>query len=324
MSGKIWKNEDVELLKVKFFEVDKENDLASFFPDRTLTSVIHKVRSLKLLRRKTWNEDEEKILAENYPIKSSGELGKLIPRWTENEIVYKAQSMKLTKTSDYRSNSVKGEKNSYYGHTHNEQVREHLKDVWTERKTKEGWKNKWSGQPHTEETKKQLSVIALNSPNWNRPCLKGSKLSEEWKLKLCHPKVWTEEGKQRIRDGVMSKPHGGYGIWTDYTRKDGRIVKLQSSYEVRLAQAMDKWNLKWERLGTQVRIPYIDKDGQARMHYPDFEVESNYIFEAKGEHLLENDENTKLKIQAGKKAYGKRYKVFTLSTINKFTDDGKF
>lgn len=75
-----------------------------------------------------------------------------------------------------------------------------------------------------------------------------------------------------------------------YIRTDGKILQLESSFELSTATILDIWKLnqkivEWE-YNRKTYIPYYDKSGKERMYYPDFLVTDNngdnYWLEVKG------------------------------------------
>lgn len=52
-----------------------------------------------------------------------------------------------------------------------------------------------------------------------------------------------------------------------YTHKSGQIILLESSWELKLAEYMDKNNIDWER---PKPINWIDLESKSRLYYPDF------------------------------------------------------
>jgi hypothetical protein len=138
-----------------------------------------------------------------------------------------------------------------------------------------------------------MSQSALEHYQTNDGHFKGGHHSVEVREWMSKPRDWTPEGKQALREARMSSPGGGYGNWQSYTTKSGEEVWLQSSYEMRVAKAFDQYRYEWERITTQVAIPWVDADGTEHMYYPDFSVRHEgiwYVVEVKGEHLMEMDD----------------------------------
>lgn len=71
-----------------------------------------------------------------------------------------------------------------------------------------------------------------------------------------------------------------------YKMKDGSEVYLQSSYEIRLAELLDKLNIKWERPNP---FMWIDDDGIDHRYYPDFKINSDLYIDTKNDYLAKKD-----------------------------------
>lgn len=274
---------------------------------------------------KTWTQEELDALNQWFALLPNEELMLKLPNKTYRSITVKAHRLGLKKTEALRSLMQQGANNHFANHTHSETTKQTMKEIWYERKNDPKWIHCWVGKKHTIETKQLLSDIAKTNPLQNHPCPSGFIMPEEWKAKLRHPKVWTEEGKQAIRDSVMSRPVGGYGNWQQYIRKDGEVVWLQSSYEVRAATAFDKYNYVWSR-NTTVGFEWTDSNDKNHIHYPDFIVthDGKDIFvEVKGEHLI-GLEDTITKASCAIEKLGGCYLLVTLSEIEHLENTGWF
>lgn len=74
--------------------------------------------------------------------------------------------------------------------------------------------------------------------------------------------------------------------WKPYTKLDGTIVNLQSSYEVKVAQSLDEQQIDWIRPSY---ITYIQDDVEKR-YYPDFYLPDYDLYlDPKNDYLIEND-----------------------------------
>lgn len=72
-----------------------------------------------------------------------------------------------------------------------------------------------------------------------------------------------------------------------YTKKDGTIVDLQGSWELKLAQFFDYNNVKWER--NRIGFGYLF-EGKHRMYFPDFKLlDFNSYVEVKGYQTEKDD-----------------------------------
>jgi len=189
-------------------------------------------------------------------------------------------------------------------------------------------KHPWEGREHTSETKEKMRKNAFNNPNHYKHFKEGMKLPEWWKEKLRKPHKMSKEGSQAIRDSVMNRPHF---IKIPYTRKDGKVVSLDSSYEVKFATACDKWDYEWER-NTKESVIYIDDEDKERHYYPDFFVWMNgdrFVVETKGEHLMDDHfmicgvkSYAMRKRDCAIEKYGSKYMLFNLDEIEQFEDEG--
>lgn len=93
----------------------------------------------------------------------------------------------------------------------------------------------------------------------------------------------TEEEKAYLREVALKNKFGGFNM-----RKKGIMynnTKLDSSYEVLLAQNLDANNIKWERCK---RFPYVI-NGKLHYYTPDFYLpEYNIYLDPKNDYLINN------------------------------------
>lgn len=59
-----------------------------------------------------------------------------------------------------------------------------------------------------------------------------------------------------------------------FKKKDGKIVYLQSSYEIKFATILEELNIIWER---PKPFTWIDDNGEDHKYYPDFKINNIYI-----------------------------------------------
>jgi len=86
----------------------------------------------------------------------------------------------------------------------------------------------------------------------------------------------TLETKEHIRQKALASGHRRLvKSCRDYIKKDGTIVKLDSSWEEILAKRLDFLNIVWERPKS---IKWIDKNGIRRNYFPDFYLSDFDIF----------------------------------------------
>ena len=138
------------------------------------------------------------------------------------------------------------------------------------------------------------STFSTNNPSINNPWNKGKtkdndiriarqaiKSSKTKKGKPGHKH--TEEEKQNLREHALKNGLGGF-----HMRHSGIIyngIKLDSAYEVLLAENLDANNIKWERCE---RFPYIFDE---KLHYytPDFYLpEYDVYLDPKNDFLINN------------------------------------
>jgi len=81
---------------------------------------------------------------------------------------------------------------------------------------------------------------------------------------------WTQsaETKQVLREKALASPHRRLlRSIRDYIKKDGTIVKLDSSWEEALAIRLDATDVAWDRPSP---IKWIDERGASHNYFPDF------------------------------------------------------
>lgn len=120
-------------------------------------------------------------------------------------------------------------------------------------------------QHHSEQTKQKMSMKA--------------RMFNAERKKL--PQY--ENYRQHMRNIALERSLGGFhfrkGIYY-------HGIKLDSSYEVVVAENLDKNNVKWERPG---RFPYIDSLGKNHYYTPDFYLpEYDIYLDPKNDYLIEN------------------------------------
>lgn len=76
------------------------------------------------------------------------------------------------------------------------------------------------------------------------------------------------ESKEKMRQKALLSGHRRLvRSVRDYIKKDGTIVKLDSSWEVALATRLDELDVRWHRPNA---VRWIDKNGIRRHYFPDF------------------------------------------------------
>lgn len=78
----------------------------------------------------------------------------------------------------------------------------------------------------------------------------------------------SDKTKDILRQKALASPHRRLiRSIREYTKKDGSVVKLDSSWEEALAKRLDDINIEWTR---PTPIKWIDKDGSTHNYFPDF------------------------------------------------------
>jgi len=121
-----------------------------------------------------------------------------------------------------------------------------------EAKRKTGIKNQYSkGAVISDDTKNKLRVSGL-----------GRKHTQETKDKLSEKGLASDH--RRLCRSIRP-----------YTKKDGSIVNLDSSWEEALAIRLDMLNIEWIR---PTPIKWIDSKGKSRNYFPDFYLPKFELF----------------------------------------------
>jgi hypothetical protein len=67
-----------------------------------------------------------------------------------------------------------------------------------------------------------------------------------------------------------------------YKTVDGKLVSMDSTWEVIMAMRLDELNIKWER-DENMKLPYLMKSGRKRNYIPDFYLPEHDVYiEVKG------------------------------------------
>ena len=105
------------------------------------------------------------------------------------------------------------------------------------------------------------------------------KMSEESREKLRKHgtnRTHTQETKEKLSViGLNSKHRRLVKSVRDYTKLDGTVVQLDSSWEEALAKRLDSLNVSWIR---PEPFKWIDKTGKARNYFPDFYLPEYNLF----------------------------------------------
>ncbi len=83
----------------------------------------------------------------------------------------------------------------------------------------------------------------------------------------------------------MSRKRKRKGLWSkrsDYTKVDGSVVSMDSTWEVAMANRLDTLGILWER-STDMKLEYRTRGGRKKNYIPDFYLPDYDIYiEVKG------------------------------------------
>lgn len=161
---------------------------------------------------------------------------------------------------------------------------------------------------HTDEGKQHRP--SLGKPSWRKGLTKetderlriqGENISKSVKGENnpFYGKHHSEEVRKQISNSMKENGTGGFNSRTTiiYEKKDSNdtIVKLQSGYELIVAEDLDKNNIKWIR-----PRPFIwhDSNNEWHKYYPDFYLpEYNIYLDPKNKYLIERDQDKINRVQ---------------------------
>ena len=157
--------------------------------------------------------------------------------------------------------------------------------------------------PRTEESKKKVSESMKTSNKVKLANkLNGLKKRKENgihsinKCKICgililRRKTCSEECyKELKRQNAKERNFGGHTskLALFYLTKKGKSIYLQSSYELKVAEELDKNNIEWER---PKPLKWEDKNKELHRYYPDFYLSKyNTFLDTKNDFLIIKDE----------------------------------
>lgn len=157
------------------------------------------------------------------------------------------------------------------------------------------WRNHGDGILHHENIDYTKRVV------WNKGLTKytdirvknmGETISEGYKNGTIIPsftgRKHTDETKMKISKKLSLNNKGGRCKWFEYKKRDGTIIKLQGTWEVRFAKILDIIDSKWIKIGANQNSKkhsfiWIDDSGKTHNYSPDFySPKLNKYFEVKG------------------------------------------
>lgn len=110
-------------------------------------------------------------------------------------------------------------------------------------------------------------------------------------------KQHTKEAKKSMSQKAKQRGLGGrfYRKVFKHKRKDDKIVLLDSSYELKVAKDLDKYNIFWERPKPFI---WFDSNGEDHRYYPDFYlVDFDVYLDPKNDYLIQKDQDKIKRVQ---------------------------
>ena len=156
----------------------------------------------------------------------------------------------------------------------------------------------------SDETRAKISKNHADFSGPKNPRF-GTHFSEESRKKLSDSHIGLMKGKDHPNYGKPSSIYSGRGIKSWFTKRDGRKIRLRSTYEARMVDILESFNIEWEY---ENRI-YLDDI----IWHPDFYLPNKDLFiEVKG--WLTEDAKQKL-ILFNKLYPGKNLLIIELKDI---------
>lgn len=97
----------------------------------------------------------------------------------------------------------------------------------------------------------------------------------------------TPEAKAKLSRIAKERGLGGHTSKQRlyFKKKNGDVVYLQSSYEIKFAALLEEMNIEWERPPFLI---WYDENGEDHKYYPDFKIGEKY-FDTKNDYLAIKD-----------------------------------
>lgn len=198
--------------------------------------------------------------------------------------------------AEKKSNSSKGEKNSFWGKKHSVETIEILRDKSSinnaRAMTGKSFYDVWLEKYGKDVADEKLKMYKNNASNRSK-------------------------GEKNPMYGKPSPMGSGNG-WSGWYNEWFFRSLLELSYMINV---IERFNLKWESGETMKhKIEYIDYKGAKRNYFPDFIIEDKYVVECKPLKLLES-QIVKDKINAAREFCSKNNLIFKVREINKLSKE---
>jgi hypothetical protein len=144
-----------------------------------------------------------------------------------------------------------------------------------------------AGRNLSEETKAKISIKMKER---ECPWMKNRIISEETRYKMSESqkgKKKSPEFKARMSELAKKNGLGGHTSKRKlyFQKKNGDIIYLQSSYEVRFAEILEELSILWSR---PEPLLWLDDAGILHRYYPDFKIQDVYV-DTKNSYLATKD-----------------------------------
>lgn len=160
----------------------------------------------------------------------------------------------------------------------------------------------------TKNNRKEISEKiskSLTKPTVMKPCPAcGHFFTGRNRKKFCSINCSTKfymntpSAKLRLREQARINNFGGHTskVKLYYETTNGDVIYLQSSYEVQVAEELDKNNVNWHR---PPHLIWVDSEGISHRYYPDFYlIDYDVYIDTKNDYLIKKDQ---VKINSVKK-----------------------
>lgn len=138
-----------------------------------------------------------------------------------------------------------------------------------------GLKNVWK----SEEKRKEMSDLIKNVKDISGDKNPMKNIETRNKVGKTRSERMTSEEKIKYSDGTKRAWEDGKFIgvnnawkclWYDYIHSNGKLYKVQGTWELKFIKWLDENNMKFEC--HKGKIPYIDDENKSKNYYPDFFV----------------------------------------------------
>lgn len=140
--------------------------------------------------------------------------------------------------------------------------------------------SRWcDSNPKRDSYSEDLSKARAAKTNFKNQYSYGAKCSSETRRKLSKAskgRTHTDETKEILRQKALASDHRRILRSTrKYTKKDGTVILLDSSWEEALAIRLDELDIQWIRPNS---VEWVDNKGKTHNYFPDFYLVDHDIY----------------------------------------------